>query len=185
MEDEAVIIENAQKKIELEKRRKDVAILKQVLEPIEEAMSELKDALENSIKIEKKEQVYFDKDFNSSLVTSLDKLLSLIKSFKQPEFKIDLSPITSIASEIKKGNDSIMELLSRPNQSDELYRMISAMVGRQNAFIEKGFTQVDYSAKFDALAEAINKKDDRVMELSIVYDQSGTVLKKVVPMYKK
>lgn len=187
MSDELAIIQREQEKMEVKKRKADVAILQQVLEPIEEAMMELKDVIQLSIKEAKPEKAeHFDKDFNTKLLKSLDKVFSLISNFKQSEVKIDLSPITAIATEIKKGNDTITDLIRQSNSGNttgELFRMITAMVGKQNAFIEKGFSQIDYSAKIDSLIQAVSNKNN-IEEINFIYREGGQIIG-AKPIYKK
>lgn len=188
MGEELAIIQREQDKIANTERKKNVAILKQVLEPIEEAMSELTDVIKLSIDKEKEpdKSEYFDKDFNAKILKSLDNVFKVISNFKQSDIKIDLSPITSIATEIKKGNDSITDLvkqLNSGNTTGELFRMITAMIGKQNAFIEKGFSQIDYSEKLDAITNALSNKDSQIERLKIVYQ--GEYLHEVIPIYKK
>lgn len=189
MKEELEVIEKAKSKIADDSRKKDVAILRQVLEPIEEAMTELKEVIQKSVDKETKEpekQEYFDKDFNAKLITSLNKVFDIIKNLKQSEVKIDLSPITGIAQEIKRGNDSIIDLIKQSNSGNttgELFRMITAMVGKQNAFIEKGFSQVNYSDKIDSLIKAVGNKNN-IDEIIFVYGEGGHVIS-AKPIYKK
>lgn len=185
MEEELAIIRE-QKKIANKARTEDVAILRQTLEPIQEALGELKETIEESISLEKKEkpqQEYYDKDFNAKLLTTISKALTLIGNFKIPEQKqIDLTPI---AAEIKKQNESIIALLNKPNQSEELQRLIVAMVGKQTSFLEREFKEVDYSEQLKKISESIsNKTSDRVEKLTVVYEYGGSI-KEVVPVYKK
>lgn len=189
MSDELAIIEREQDKIAIKKRKADAAVLQQVLEPLEEAMNELTDIIKQSVDKETKEpekQEYFDKDFGKNVILAIDKVFNLIKGFKQADVKIDLSPITAIAQEIKRGNDSILDLIKQSNSgniSGELFRMFTAMIGKQNALIEKGFIQIDYSSKIDSLIQAVGNKNN-IEEINFVYGEGGQI-KSAKPTYKK
>lgn len=189
MSEELAIIENARNKIATDNRRKDVAILKQVLEPIEEGMGELSNSINTLMsffeKLGTSNPEYYDKKLGDNVSSAIIKLSTTISNLKQSEIKIDLSPIASIAEEIKKGNDSIAKLLNTPNQSDEVIRMLSAYLNKQSIAFEK-LTQMDYSSKLDELISAIsNKSNDRIEMITFNYDQSGTSIRQAVPTYKK
>lgn len=187
MDEELAIIQRAKDKISIDNRKKDVAILKQVLEPIEEGMGELSGSINSLMsffeKVGTKNPEYYDKSLSANVISAIGKISELIKNFKQSEIKIDLSPIASIATEIKKGNDNILELLNKPNQSDEVVRMLTAMIGKQNISFEKWQKEIDYSDKLDALTQAIMSSDNRVQEINFKYNEAG-IIKAAIPTYK-
>lgn len=190
MSDELAIIEREQDKIAIKKRKADAAVLQQVLEPIEEGMGELSTSINSLMsffeKLGTNNPEYYDKKLGENVSGAIQKLSTAISNFKQAEVKIDLSPITAIAQEIKRGNDSILDLIKQSNSgntSGELFRMITAMVGKQNAFIEKGFIQIDYSSKIDSLIQAVGSKNN-IEEINFVYGEGGQI-KSAKPTYKK
>jgi hypothetical protein len=141
MDEELAIIQREQEKIENKKLSKSVAILKQTLEPVESKLEDVSESIDTLIsffnKVTTSNPEYFDKKFNENISSSIDKLFNLLKNFKQSEIKIDLSPISSIATEMKNQNIAILALLNKPNQSVDLYKMIVSMVAKQNATFDK------------------------------------------------
>lgn len=184
--EEVQLFQEAKSKMELAKRRQDAAILQQIVEPLAEAIEELSDSIKDAKNTEPlPEQNYFDKDLGKNVIEAIDKVFNVISKIKFPEQKaIDFAPLNTIATEIKKGNDNILELLNKPNQSEELYRLITAMVGKQNIFLEKGFEQINYSKELTAITDAINKKENMVSDITFIYGEGGQI-KKAVPNYKK
>lgn len=178
-------------KLELAKRKQDISVFQQIVEPLAEAIEELSEAVQMARKeseIARKgdaiEQNYFDKDFNKNISSSLTKIVGFLTQFKQ-DINIDLSPINSIAAEIKKQNETILTLLSKANngQSDEIYRLVSVLISKQSIFLERS-QQTDYSTELKKISEAISNKDNRVQELTLIYNESGDRIRRVVPVYK-
>lgn len=181
-------LQAVQSKLELAKRRQDISVIQQIVEPLAEAIEELTETIQAAkSEVSKEVPDYFDKDFNKNISASVTKIAGFLSQFKQ-DINIDLSPINSIATEIKKQNEAIISLLnkSNSNQSDELYRLITAMVNKNNAFIEKGFQVADYSKQLQSISDALtNKEDNRVERLTIIYNQNGDRIREVIPVYKK
>lgn len=153
-------LEGLKTELEFKKRKQDISAIQQMIEPLAEAIEEL-----TSVITEVKNSAvpvvpdYFDKELNKNLTGSIEKVAGAFQKFKQT-INVDLSPITSIATEIQKQNQSIITLvnnLSKGNNSEELYRLITAMVGKNNAFLERAFMQVDYSSQLDKLNENVKK----------------------------
>lgn len=172
--------EEAEKSREMQTFQKTVDDLTESIEDFTGKFQELIDLQVAESKKEKPIAEYFDKDLKSSI----DKAVGVLQKLKQtaPEINIDISPL---ANEIKKSNDKIIELLNRPNQSDEVVRMLSAMVGKQNITFEKFANQVDYSPKFDLLIQAMNNNksnSEKVQELEVQYKNGA--ISKVIPIYK-
>lgn len=172
--------EEAEKSREMQTFQKTVDDLTESIEEFTGKFQELIDLQVAESKKEKPVTEYFDKDLKGSI----EKAVGLLQKLKQPtpEINIDISPL---ANEIKKSNDKIIELLNRPNQSDEVVRMLTAMVGRQNITFEKFADQVDYSSKFDLLIQAMNNNksnNEKVQELEVQYKNGA--ISKVIPIYK-
>jgi len=74
-----------------------------------------------------------------------------------------LKPIQDIAANIKKQNDSLIGLITKIASRDDkevnnqLYGMITAMVAKNNGFIEQ-FKGADYTKSIDGVSEAIAKR---------------------------
>lgn len=179
MEEELAIIRE-QKKIANKARTEDVAILKQTLEPVEEKLDNVSESIENLISFlegigkNKEDREYFDKELGTIISASVDKLFNVIKNFKQAEIKIDLSPITSIASEIKKGNDNILQCLNRPDQSAEVYKMVSSMIAKQNAMYDKFMSMKE--AEKTEVQHTVEKEEKKntEWEFTVIRNQSGS-----------
>lgn len=186
-----MVIQREQDKIAIKKRKADAAVLGMVLEPVEEKLEGVSESIGTLIaffnKVTSGNVEYFDKGLNKGISDSIDKLINAIKGFKQAEQKpFDLAPIISIGQELKRGTDAMIDLIKQSNSgntSGELFRMITAMVGKQNAFIEKGFSQIDYSSKIDSLIQAVGSKNN-IEEINFVYGEGGQI-KSAKPTYKK
>lgn len=177
MEDELAIIEKQMEKIDsyLSNKKKDVAILKQVLEPVTESTDNLTDVMKELVS----KNDFVDKDFNKKIVDLIGNILKVFQNFKTPDF-------SSIASEIKNGNDNISKALNTPNQSEEVVKMLSAYLNKQSMALERLTQSTDYTSKFDELIKAMsNKTNDRVEKISFKYDESGTTIREAIPTYKK
>lgn len=176
-------LQAVQSKIELAKRKQDISVFQQIVEPLAEAIEELVEAVKSG-KEALKQPDYFDKDFNKNISASINKIVGFLTQFKQ-DINIDLSPINSIATEIKKQNEAILTLLNKSDngQTDEIYRLVSALIGKQNIFLEKS-NQADYSTQLQSISDALNKEDNRVERLTITYGQYDGRIKEVVPVYK-
>lgn len=191
MSDELAIIEREQDKIAIKKRKADAAVLQQVLEPIEEGMGELSTSINSLMsffeKLGTNNPEYYDKKLGENVSGAIQKISTAITNFKQAEQKpIDFSPIISVVQEMKRGTDTLIDLIKQANSgntSGELFRMITALVGKQNAFIEKGFSQIDYSSKIDSLIQAVGNKNN-IEEINFVYGEGGQI-KSAKPTYKK
>ena len=118
---------------------------------------------------------YYDKDLCKTLKETTKELVDAFSKIQPPKVtvnspvNIDLKPIQSIANDISKGQNDILTLLNKLNNGDksgELYRLITAMIGRQDAIIEKAFQVVNYSPELKSIAEAINKKNSYVGEIT-------------------
>lgn len=105
---------------------------------------------------------YFDKALSGELKSAIEKLGKFEDAtieFK-PTINVDLKPI---ATAISKQNDEILKFLqklSTPNgqQNEGLYNLIVSMVEKNNAFIDKGINQIDYSKQISSIAESIGKR---------------------------
>lgn len=177
--------------VELKDKKQEMSIVQQSAEVISDGLEELASQVQEALKFFKENKSattpdYFDKDFNKNIVASIDKVFTLLQKFKQSEIKVDvdLSPINSLAAEIKKSNETIIGLLSQPNQSNEVVRMLGEMIGKQSVIFEGLTRETNYSEKLDSIIEALNKNDGKVMEINMVYDQTGTSIRKVIPIYK-
>ena len=150
-------------KIALQKDKREAAVIEQIVEPLVDAVEELNDTLRaiKNIKPEGEKQMDGFKDMGNNLLISIEKVFGLLQKL-QPQ-KLDLSPITSIATEIKSQNTSLLNLVSTlSNESNKagyegLVKEVMAMVQRSNDFISKGLQQVDYSKEFSALTAVIEK----------------------------
>lgn len=175
-----------QAKLEEAQKVRDIAAFEKIVDPLTESIEELTDILKavNKDKKNPEKQDYFDKELSKNLVGAIDKVFKLLQGFKQQNISIDLSPINAIAAEIKNQNTAILSLLNKSNnnQSDELCRMVQALIGKQNVFLEKS-SQADYSAQLQAISEKLGK-DNRVEKLTVIYNPSGDRIKEVIPTYK-
>ena len=82
---------------------------------------------------------YYDKDLCKTLKETTKELVDAFSKIQPPKVtvnspvNIDLKPIQSIANDISKGQNDILTLLNKLNNGDksgELYRLITAMIGR-------------------------------------------------------
>jgi len=110
---------------------------------------------------------YYDKELCNTLKETTKELVTAFSKIQPPQVKVtptinvDLNPLRNAFTEISKGQNEIISLLKRKDSDDspELTRLITAMIGKQNAIIEKGNQVVDYSPQLKSIAEAINKKN--------------------------
>lgn len=178
-------------KLEDAKRRQDVAVLQQVLEPLTEAVEELSSILQVAKKAKEKE-IEVEPFTGKNIVESLDKLLVLLQKFKQQN--IDLSPIKNIASEINTSNKAILVLLGKLNNqsndsgNERLIKMVLDMVQKQNDFMSKGIKENDYSEHLTAISNALsNKPEDKKplnLEFELIRPPMGGSIQKVIVTQK-
>ncbi len=180
MSESVETLQSVQSKLELAKRRQDISIFQQIVEPLAEAIEELAGAIQTVKKEVVTQPDYFDKDFNKNVSSSISKIVGFLGQFK---IDIDLSPINSIATEIKKQNEVLIRLLSE-SKSDEVYRLVVALIGKQTAFLEKS-NQINYSTQLQSISDALNKKNNQVERLTITYGKYDDRINEIVPIYKK
>lgn len=178
--------------------REDVLVMNQeitakVMVALFEKLSEAIDELMEGIA--KKETA---KDFGDVLKAALSTTLSetvtqIFSSYKPGDFKptinVDLKPIQQTFADISKQNDAIASLLNKllagdGGKSDELHKLITAMIGRQNVFLEKGMKQFDYTKELKAISDNLNK-NDRIERLDVKRDRADNLITSVIPIYKE
>lgn len=120
------------------------------------------DLLEVSVKKD-----YFDKELSTTLKETITEAIIAFSKINPPTInvaapEINLQPIQSLAVEIKKQNENIIALLNKPNQSEELQKLITAMASKQIAFLEKEFQQIDNTFELKYIGEGVNKKTSYV-----------------------
>lgn len=178
--------EKAEKDEEVKTFKETVDSLTDCLEEFTDEFKAYKNVMESYFKQEKLVPEYYDKDQNTKLIGSIDKVFGVLKQFKQKD--IDFSPVNGMIAEIKKSNENIYSLLSKfngNNKSEELYKLITLMVSKQVSFLETNLQQNDYTAHLNKISESIsnNKTNYMVDELKVEY-KNGYITK-VIPIYKE
>lgn len=178
------------KMLEQNKKSKEMEALKKIVEPLTDALSELSITISDFNKVDKNEQKpeYFDKELSKSVTDSIDKVFALLQKFKQPNITVDLSPINALASEIKKGNDSLISLVGKLNNngSPELERLLKAVANSQTILVEKMQKQTDIAPILQGIREDMNKKGSnqmRIENLTVTHGKYGDMI--VTPNYIK
>lgn len=77
-----------------------------------------------------------------------------------PQLKFDIQPLQTIATKISEQNGTLINLINKfnNNQNEGLYRLISSLVEKQNAFLEKEVKQFDYTKQLNAIETSLSKK---------------------------
>lgn len=133
---------------------------------------------------------YYDKELCNTLKATVTKLVEAMSKSKPTvnvSSTVDLSAINSIAESISTQNKSLIGLLDKVgsgNKSDELHRLIVGMIGKQSAFLENAFKQIDYTMQFTQLISAIRETKPTIEKIDIVRNSFG-VLQSINPVYKK
>jgi len=118
---------------------------------------------------------YYDKELCNTLKETTKELVTAFSKIQPPQVKVtptinvDLNPLRNAFTEISKGQNEIISLLKRKDDGDEspeLMRLVMAMIGKQNAIIEKGNQVIDYNPGLKSIAEAINKKNSYEGEIT-------------------
>jgi len=114
-----------------------------------------------------KKDNYYDKELCNTLKETTKELVTAFSKIQPPQVKVtpninvDLNPLKNAFTEISKGQNEIISLLKRVDDGDksgELTRLITAMIGRQNAIIEKGNNVIDHTPQLKAIADALANK---------------------------
>lgn len=151
---------------QLQEVREDVLLVKADinLAGLSKLLSTLKDGIEELNENDQKKE-YYDKGLCGALKSTVTELVSAFSKIKQPVINvaapsIDFSQLKSIASDISGQNKVLVNLIERLNSTNdngELYRLVTAMIGRQNAFIEKGFQAANYTDELKRIGDGLNK----------------------------
>lgn len=135
-------------------------VLAGLLEKLNSTVDELLDKNGSKKNIE-----YYDKSLAENLKGALKEAVTEFAKIKAPQvtvnpnISVDLSQIKSIASVITEQNAALMGLVKKIGEGDnsqELYRLIVAMVGKNNAFLDKGIKQVNYTEDINKIVGEIN-----------------------------
>lgn len=127
------------------------------------------------------------KDTITNLATAFSKLKSPTVNVEAPNISVDLSPIKLIADNISSQNKSLLGLVDKinnGNKSDELYKLVVALVDKQNTFLSTALKQVDYTDKLTQLISVLGQSKPLIDEIEIIRNNDG-VLKGMKPVYKK
>lgn len=140
------------------------------------------------------EKVDESKGLAAQIKESVGKALEAIAEQKpptiqfSPQVKVDLKELQPITTEISRQNDTVIKLLNKltsgdGGKSEELQKLIIAMIGKQNNFLDKVFTQNDYTKQLETISEGVNKKNDRIEKL-VAKRGDYNLLTEVIPIYK-
>lgn len=151
-------------------------------------MTKFNEAIDDWLKIiaEKGEQ---DKTLGDSIKDSVQKAMISISEQKaptlefKPQIKIDIQPI---ADEIAKQNSRIISLIEKigsGGKSEELVKMLTALVNDQREFLKKGFQQFDYSKQLNEIRDGIN--NDKRAEKLVVKRGIHNLIDEVLIKYSK
>lgn len=162
-----------------------LSAMQKLLEPITEAIEELADVIQEGQKKTEKPN-----DFNKNLLQSIDKVFGVIQNFKQSE--IDLSPLTSIAEEIRNQNNTLLSVVeglaesSNKEGHEKLMKEVMAMVQKTNEFVSNGIKQTDYSTEIKSISSTIESNKPTEWNFKITRGQ-GNIIESVtaIPKFKK
>lgn len=137
-------------------------------------------------------QKYYDENIGATIKSDIQTLITTFSQIKTPEVKfepkinVDFRPLQNIADKISESNQTIISLLNKfnTNPNEELQKLIVAMVGKNNAFLDKTFEKYDYTKQLQSIAEGMNKKNDRVEKIVFNRDRSNLITDGTV-VYKK
>lgn len=137
-------------------------------------------------------QKYYDENLKSVIETAIEKVSTTFSQIKTPEVKfepkinVDFKLLQPIFDKIYEGQNTIAALLNKfnSNPNEELQKLIVAMVGKNNAFLDKTFEKYDYTKQLQSIAEGMNKKNDRVEKIVFNRDRSNLITDGTV-VYKK
>lgn len=151
-----------------------LSAMQKLLEPITEAIEELAEVIQEGQKKNEKPN-----DFNKNLLQSIDKVFGVIQNFKQTE--IDLSPLTSIAEEIRNQNNTLLSVVeglaesSNKEGHEKLMKEVMAMVQKTNEFVSTGIKQTDYSTEIKSISSTIESNKPTQWDFKIQRGQGGTI----------
>jgi len=130
-------------------------------------LEKLNDGIESLVVASVEKDNYYDKELCNTLKETTKELVTAFSKIQPPQVKVtpninvDLNPLKNAFTDISKGQNEIISLLKRVDDGDksgELTRLITAMIGRQNAIIEKGNNVIDHTPQLKAIADALNNK---------------------------
>lgn len=182
-------IEQAKKELaELEIVRGELAVQKQLFTPtmLGVLMENIQEGLDELVG-----KSFYDKDFSEKFIKSINNTIEAFTKQKTPEVKIsntvnvDLKPLQAIANDITKQNErllSMLDTLSKGNSSADLHGMITGLVNKQVALLEKTETEIDYTEKLSELIAAVKEQRPPLLKLSVSKDKYGAM--EVTPHYK-
>ena len=122
--------------------------------------------LEDSVK-----KKYYDETLGGTIKSTIKELVSAFSKIKAPEVNVspnismDLSPLQASIDNMTgttKKLSGLIEKMNNGDKSDELYRLIVAMINKQNIFTEKAVSQIDYSIPLQSISDALNKEKSEV-----------------------
>lgn len=155
-------------------------------------MTKVNESVDDWLKIQA-ENGQNNRKFADQIKQSIERVITAVAQQKIPEVKVnvDLAPIQSIASDISRQNETLIKLLNKlsmgdSGKSDELHRLIVAMISKQNMFLEREVQQFDYTKQLSAISESLNKTvETEKIEVLNIKRGEGNLITSVIPVYKK
>lgn len=186
----AIEAEKAEKEQEEKTFKETVDSLTDSLEEFTDEFKGYKEAMTAYFKQEKKEPEYFDKEQNTKLLASVNNVLSLLQKFKQ--HPIDLSPITTIATDIKNQTTALINCISSlPKQNNQsgyeaLMRQVLQIVESNSQAVSSLKQQTDLNPVLEKINSSIENNKPTGWEFDSRRTQKiGQILTTATPIFKK
>lgn len=152
-------------------------------------MTAIRDGVEELLDINEKKE-YYDRDLGKQIGDAVERAIVVFAKVQPPKvtvnpgINVDLTPINNLALEVSNQNKNIILLLNNIGKDggngydEECYRLIVSMVQKNNSFVEKIFTQSDYSKQLGEISQAIQSTNEKPVPIRLEIterDYSGRI----------